>query len=55
MPLQVDMVVALRSEALVRGEALKAAEADKAKLAADVAALRDQIAAKRGEADKCVD
>ena len=45
--------MALRSEALARGEALKAAEADKAKLAAEVAAVRDQIAAKRGEADKC--
>lgn len=47
------MVVALRSEGMARGEALRAMEADKAKLAADGAALRDQIAAKRGEADKC--
>ena len=48
-----ETVVALRSEALAKGEALKVAEAEKGRLAADAAALRDQIATKRGEADKC--
>ena len=51
---QVEASVALRAEAAAKADALKAAEAEKAALSAEIAELRDNVAGKHAEADKCV-
>ncbi len=46
-------MVALRAEAAAKADALKAAEAEKAALQAEITELRENVAVKHAEADKC--
>ena len=50
---QVEAIVALRVEAAAKADALKAAEAEKAALQAEISELRENVAGKHAEADKC--
>ena len=43
----------MRAEAATRADALKAAESEKAALQAEITELRENVAGKHAEADKC--